>query len=93
MVVEYDLSAYAKNAIKKYVPQLHNSYDADELHDDRPGRFTNEGLQLDHQPQNAIEWYVKIPHHEDYHICILVHINPDQREWLEAVYAGGAEMG
>ncbi len=65
-VVEYDLSGYAKNALKQYVPQLHTSYDTDELHDDHPVRFTNEGLQLDHQPQNAIGWYVKIPHHEDY---------------------------
>jgi putative transposase len=94
VVVEYDLSGYAKNALKKYVPQLcGNSYDADELHDDHPVRFTNEGLQLDHQPRNAIEWYVKIPHHEDYHLWIPARANPDQREWLEAVYADDAEMG
>ena len=93
VVVEYDLSGYAKNALKKYVPQLHNSYDADELHDDHPVRFTNEGLQLDQQPQNTIEWYVKIPHHEDYHLWIPARANPDQQEWLEAVYADDAEMG
>ncbi|WIV68848.1 RNA-guided endonuclease InsQ/TnpB family protein [Natrialbaceae archaeon AArc-T1-2] len=94
VVVEYDLSGYAKNALKKYVPQLcGNSYDADELHDDHPVRFTNEGLQLDHQPQNAIEWYVKVPHHEDYHLWIPARANPEQREWLEALYADDAEMG
>nr|WP_243641446.1 transposase [Natrarchaeobius halalkaliphilus] len=93
VVVKYDLSGYAKNALKKYVPQLHNSYDADELHDDHPVRFTNEGLQLDHQPQNALEWYVKIPHHEDYNLWIPVRANPQQREWLEALYADDAEMG
>jgi len=93
VVVEYDLSGYAKNALKKYVPQLHNSYDADELHDDHPVRFTNEGVQLDHQPQNAIEWYVKVPHHEDYHLWIPARANPDQRGWLEAMYADDAEMG
>ena len=94
VVVEYDLSGYAKNALKKYVPQLcGNSYNADELHDDHPVRFTNEGLQLDHQPQNAIEWYVKIPHHEDYHLWIPARANPDQRDWLEALYADDAEMG
>nr|WP_267164326.1 transposase [Halovenus salina] len=93
VVVEYDLSGYAKNALKKYVPQLYNSYDADEVHDDHPVRFTNEGLQLDHQPQNAIEWYVKIPHHEDYHLWIPARANPDQREWLEALYADDAELG
>ncbi|MEF8867646.1 MAG: transposase [Haloarculaceae archaeon] len=93
VVVEYDLSGYVKNALKQYVPQLHTSYDADELHDDHPVRFTNEGLQLDHKPQNAIEWYVKIPHHEDYHLWIPARANPEQREWLEAVYADDAEMG
>jgi len=94
VVVEYDLSGYAKNALKKYVPQLcGNSYDADELHDDHPVRFTNEGLQLNHKPQNAVEWYVKIPHHEDYHLWIPARANPDQREWLEALYTDDAEMG
>ena len=94
VVVEYDLSGYAKNALKKYVPQLcGNSYDANELHDDHPVRFTNEGLQLDHQPQNAVEWYVKIPHHEDYHLWIPARANPDQRDWLEALDADDAEMG
>jgi len=94
VVVEYDLSGYAKNALKKYVPQLcGNSYDADELHDNHPVRFTNEGLQLDHQPQNAIEWYVKIPHHEDYHLWIPARANPEQRDWLEALDADDAEMG
>ncbi|OYR57380.1 transposase, partial [Halorubrum ezzemoulense] len=94
VVVEYDLSGYAKNALKKYVPQLcGNSYDANEIHDDHPVRFTNEGLQLDHQPQNAIEWYAKVPHHEDYHLWIPARANPDQRDWLEALYADDAEMG
>jgi len=94
VVVEYDLSGYAKNALKKYVPQLcGNSYDANELHDNHPVRFTNEGLELDHQPQNTIEWYVKIPHHEDYHLWIPSRGNPDQREWLEALNADDAEIG
>ncbi|WP_225335699.1 RNA-guided endonuclease InsQ/TnpB family protein [Halomicrobium urmianum] len=93
VVVNYDLSGYAKNALKKYVPQLTTTYNADELHDDHPVRFTNEGLRLDHNPQNAIEWYVKIPHHEDYHLWLPAQPNPDQREWLEAVNAGDAEMG
>ena len=94
VVVKYDLSGYAKNALKKYVPQLcGNSYDADELHDDHPVRFTNEGLQLDHRPQNAVEWYVKIPHHEDYNLWIPTRANPEQRDWLEALDADDAEMG
>jgi len=93
VVVNYDLSGYAKNALKKYVPQLTTTYNAGELHDDHPVRFTNEGLRLDHKPENAIEWYVKIPHHEDYHLWMPAQPNPEQRDWLEALNAGDAEMG
>ena len=94
VVVNYDLSGYAKNALKKYVPQLcGGSYDAKELHDDHPVRFTNEGIRLDHKPQNAIEWYVKIPHHDDYHLWLPAHPNPEQQAWLEALQAGDAKMG
>ncbi|QAY21866.1 RNA-guided endonuclease InsQ/TnpB family protein [Halorubrum ezzemoulense] len=93
VVVNYDLSGYAKNALKKYVPQLTTTYNADELHDNHPVRFTNEGLRLDHKPENAIEWYVKIPHHEDYHLWIPAQPNPEQRGWLEALNAGDATMG
>ena len=94
VVIDYDLSGYAKNALKQFVPQLcGDTYDANELHDDHPVKFTNEGPQLDHKPQNAIEWYVKIPHHVDYDLWLPAQPNPDQREWLEALYAGDAEMG
>ncbi len=88
------LSGYAKNAIKKYVSQLcGNSYDAKELHADHPVRFTNDGPKLDYKPQNAIEWYGKIPHHDDYHLWIPAQPNPEQRGWLEALHAGDATMG
>ncbi|MBX0297204.1 RNA-guided endonuclease TnpB family protein [Haloarcula nitratireducens] len=93
IVVNYDLSGYAKNALKQYVPQLTTTYNADELSEGHPVRFTNEGLQLDHKPENAIEWYVKIPHHEDYCLWLPAQPNPKQRDWLEALYAGDAEMG
>jgi IS605 OrfB family transposase len=93
VVVNYDLSGYAKNALKKYVPQLTTTYNAGDLHDDHPVRFTNEGLRLDHKPENAIEWYVKIPHHEDYRLWMPAQPNPNQRDWLEALHAGDAEMG
>ncbi|WP_273836288.1 transposase [Halococcus sp. PRR34] len=95
VVVEYDLSGYAKNALKQYVPQLcdEDTYEADELHDEHPVRFTNEGVQLDHKPQNAVEWYVKVPHHDDYHLWVPAQPNPDQRPWVEAVFAGDADMG
>ena len=94
IVVEYDLSGYAKNALKKYVPQLcGGSYNAKELSDDHPVRFTNEGICLDRKPENGIEWYVKIPHHEDYNLWLPAGINPKQRSWIEAIYSGETEMG
>ena len=80
VVVNYDISGDAKNDLKKYVPQLTTTYNAGDLYDDHPVRFTNEGLRLDHQPENAIEWYVKIQHHEDYHLWMPAQLNPDQRD-------------
>jgi len=45
----------------KVRPATHDDVQrAGELHDAHPVRFTNEGLRLDHKPENAIEWYVKI---------------------------------
>lgn len=96
VVVDYDISGYAKNALKQYVPDLldEDAYGANELRDgDHPVRFTNEGPQIDHNPQNAIEWYVKIPHHEDYHLWLPAQPKSNQRDWLEALYHNDAEMG
>jgi IS605 OrfB family transposase len=93
IVGDYQLSGYAKNALKRYVPQLTTTYGANELSDDHPVRFTNEGVKIDHKPENTIEWYVKIPHHEDYHLWVPAQPNPEQRDWLEAVIAGDADVG
>jgi len=92
VVVDYDLSGYAKNALKKYVPQLVRD-GTQELDNGHPVRFTNEGVRIDRKPQNAIEWYVKIPHHEDYHLWCPATINPEQRDWIEAIYNDDAELG
>ena len=94
VVVQYDLSGYAKTALKKYVPQLTgDSYDADELTDEHPVKFTDEGFDIDHKPQNAYEWYLKVPHHEDYNLWCPAGINPEQRPLVEALYAGDVEPG
>jgi len=92
VVVDYDLSGYAKNALKKYIPQLVRD-GTQELDNGHPVRFTNEGVRIDYKPQNSIEWYVKIPHHEDYHLWCPAIINPEQRDWIEAVYSDDAELG
>jgi putative transposase len=94
IVTPYDLTSYAKDALKNYVPQLcGDSYDADELDDDHPVRFTERGFSLDHNPENAIEWYVKIPHHEDYHLWAPVRINPAQSELWHDLLDGSADVG
>jgi hypothetical protein len=85
VVVNENLSGYAQNAFKKYVPQLTTTYNAGELHDEHPLRFTNEGLRRDPKPENAIEWYVKVPHHEDHHLRMPAQPNPEQRDSLESV--------
>jgi hypothetical protein len=53
VVTPYDLTSYAKDALKNYVPQLD---DADEPADDHPVRFTERGFSIDHCPENAIQW-------------------------------------
>jgi len=94
IVTPYDLSSYAKDALKNYVPQLcGDSYDTDELADDHPVRFTERGFSLDHQPENAIEWYVKIPHHDDYHLWLPVRINPDQADLWDDLLDDEADVG
>ena len=91
IVTPYDLSSYAKDALKNYVPGLVD--DADELADDHPVRFTERGFSLDHQPGNAIEWYVKLPHHEDYHLWFPVRINPAQADLWHDLLDGEADVG
>ena len=94
IVTPYDLSSYAKDALKNYVPQLcGDSYDADELHDDHPVRFTERGFSLNQKPDNAIEWYVKIPHHEDYHLWVPVRINPAQADLWHDLLDESAKVG
>ncbi|MFB6284293.1 MAG: RNA-guided endonuclease InsQ/TnpB family protein [Halobacteria archaeon] len=95
VVVNYDLSGYSKNALKKYVPQLtdKDTYNAKNLKEDHPVRFTNEGPKIDHKPQNQIEWYIKVPHHNDYNLWCPVTLNPEQRSWMEALYNKDAELG
>ena len=48
VVTPYTLTSYAKDALKNYVPQLRDTYNASELEDDHPVRFTNRGWCLDH---------------------------------------------
>jgi len=44
ILTPYDLTSYAKDALKNYVPGLVD--DADELTDDHPARFTERSFSL-----------------------------------------------
>ncbi len=93
VVTAYDLSGYAKNALKKYVPQLTgDSYDANTLAEDHPVRFTNEGPRFDHRPDNHHEWCMKLPHHEDYHLWCPLAINPEHEQWYHALVDEGRSV-
>lgn len=61
VVTPYTLTAYAKDALKNYVPQLRDSYDAQELSEDHPVRFTKRGWQFDHSPDRHHEFCWRVP--------------------------------
>ncbi|WP_152418554.1 RNA-guided endonuclease TnpB family protein [Halorubrum distributum] len=85
LVTGYDLTSYAKDALKQYVPQLEYSYDADELAEDHPVRFTHRGLQIDHSSTRAHEFCWRVPQ-AGYGtgFWIPLRINPDQKPlWFD----------
>jgi putative transposase len=63
VVTPYDLPYQAKAALCNYVPQLHGTYDAQELDDDHPVRLTNQAAEFDHSPERDYEftWWVPQP--------------------------------
>jgi putative transposase len=94
VVTDYDLSSYAKDALKQYVPQLRQTYDAEELAEDHPVRFTNRGWHLDHSPDRAHEFCWRVPqagHGTSFWIPL--RINPDQRELWDRLYDGDVSVG
>ncbi|ERG98793.1 MAG: hypothetical protein J07HQX50_02840 [Haloquadratum sp. J07HQX50] len=56
VVTSYTLTSYAKDALKNYVPKLRRMYNASELKDDHPIRFTNPGWRLDHSDDRTHEF-------------------------------------
>jgi putative transposase len=61
VVTGYILTSYAKDALENYVPQLHRTYDASELDDDHPVRFTNRGWNIDHSEEREHEFCWRVP--------------------------------
>lgn len=81
VVTPYHLTSYAKDALKSYVPKLRDTYNALELADDHPVRFTNRGWALDHSPERTHGFCWKVPqagHGTSFWIPL--RINPEQRD-------------
>ncbi len=55
VVTGYDLTSYAKDALKNYVPNLRRTHNAREIQDDHPVRFTNRGWSFDHSKEREHE--------------------------------------
>lgn len=61
VVTPYTLTSYAKDTLKKYIPQLRDTYNAEELADDHPVRFTERGWKFDHSPDRHHEFCWRVP--------------------------------
>ena len=85
VVTEYELTSYAKDALKNYVPQLRRTYNASELEDDHPVRFTNRGFTLDHSDERTHEFCWRVPQAgRGNAFWIPLRINPEQESlWFD----------
>ena len=74
-----------RRAQKSYVPKLRKTYNASELKDDHPVRFTNRGWKLDHSEDRTHEFCWRVPQAgRGNAFWIPLRINPAQRElWTD----------
>ena len=94
IVTPYTLTSYAKDALKSYVPKLRDTYDASELEDDHPVRFTNRGFRLDHSEGRRHEFCWRVPQAgRSNAFWIPLRINPQQRELWVDLFDGGLSVG
>ena len=85
VVTPYNLPYQAKDALKSYVPKLHNTYDANELDDEHPLRFVNRAGKFDRDSEREYEicWNVPQPGRGT-NFWIPLRLNPDQEKlWDE----------
>ncbi|MGM0387102.1 MAG: RNA-guided endonuclease TnpB family protein [Natrinema limicola] len=85
IVTGYTLTSYAKDALKNYVPQLRRTYNASELEDDHPVRFTNRGFRIDHSDERTHEFCWRVPQAgRGNAFWIPLRINPEQESlWFD----------
>ena len=85
VVTPYNLPYQAKDALKSYVPKLHNTYNAKELDDEHPLRFVNRAGKFDPDSSREYEicWNVPQPGRGT-NFWIPLRLNPEQEElWDE----------
>jgi len=84
IVTPYDLPYQAKAALCSYVPKLRKTYNASEIHDEHPIRFTNQAATFDRSEErhNEFTWWVPRPGRGT-NFWIPLRIDPNQREhWI-----------
>ncbi|WP_049967037.1 RNA-guided endonuclease TnpB family protein [Natrinema thermotolerans] len=94
IITGYDLTSYAKDALKQYVPQLRRTYDADELADDHPVRFTNRGFRIDYSSDREYGFCWRVPQAgRGNAFWIPLRINPSQEDLWFDLLEGEASVG
>ncbi len=94
VVTGYNLTSYAKDALKNYVPQLRDTYNALELDDDHPVRFTNRGWNIDHSEERTHEFCWRVPQAgRGNAFWIPLRIDPTQRELWDDLLDGDVTVG
>lgn len=85
IVTPYTLTSYAKDALKNYVPKLRDTYNASEIKDDHPVRFTNRGFRIDHSDDRTYEFCWRVPQAgRGNAFWIPLRINPEQESlWFD----------
>jgi len=94
VVTPYTLTSYAKDALKSYVPQLRRTYNASEIEDDHPVRFTNRGWRLDHSEDREHGFCWRVPQAgRGNAFWIPLRINPAQRDLWGDLLDGDVSVG
>jgi len=94
IVTPYTLTSYAKDALKSYVPKLRDTYDASELDDNHPVRFTNRGFCLDQSEDRRHEFCWRVPQAgRGNAFWIPLRINPEQRDLWADLFDGELSGG
>ncbi|ELY42719.1 RNA-guided endonuclease TnpB family protein [Natronorubrum tibetense] len=94
IVTPYTLTSYAKDALKNYVPKLRDTYNASEIKDDHPVRFTNRGFRIDHSDDRTYEFCWRVPQAgRGNAFWIPLRINPEQESLWFDLFDESATVG